>query len=61
MNAMSRQVEEPRASGWRGAVAAALLLGGIGAAQHVPKPELHVRFEVALLVGGTGFAVALIR
>lgn len=58
---MSRQVEKPRASGWRGAVAAAVLLGAINAAQHVPKPELHMRLEVALLLGGKGIAVALIR
>lgn len=58
---MSRQVEEPRASRWRSAVAAAVLLGGISAAQHVPKPELHMRLEVGLLLGGKGIAVALIR
>ena len=58
---MSTRDEQPRRSGWRGAAAAALLLAGWHAAQRVPEPELHMRLEVALLVGGTGFAVALIR
>jgi len=58
---MSRQVEEPRRFGWRVAVAGVLLMAGAGAAQHVPKPELHMRLEVALLLGGKGIAVALIR
>lgn len=61
MKPMSKQVEEPRRFKWGWVIAAALLLAGWQAAQRLPEPELHMRFEVALLVGGTGFAVALIR
>ncbi|HZF42478.1 MAG TPA: hypothetical protein VEZ48_03640 [Sphingomonadaceae bacterium] len=58
---MSKRVEEPRRNGWRGAVAAALLLAAWHGAKALLEPELHMRMEVAVLVGGTGFAVALIR
>jgi len=47
--------------GWRGALAAALLLGWLHAAERVPEPQLRMHLEVGLLVGGTGLAVALIR
>lgn len=58
---MSRRIERHGEPGWRGAVAAMLLLNAIHFADRLPKPELHMRLEVALLVGSTGFAVALIR
>lgn len=58
---MSKRNDDPRRLGLRGAAAAALLFTAIGAAPRVPRPELHMRLEVALLLGGEGIVVALIR
>jgi hypothetical protein len=58
---MSERDEKPRRNGWRRVVIGALLLAAWHGAKALPEPELHMRMEVAVLVGGTGFAVALIR
>lgn len=58
---MSIRGEEPRCAGWRGALAAVVLLNAIPYVHRLPRPELHMRLEVALLLGGKGIAVALMR